>query len=449
MTLRDHAVCAPVFAGDEFVKICLRAFRVPGLALAVAQNSGMLAVQGYGYAEMEHRARVRPDTIFELASLTKQLTATAIMALVEDGTLTLNACLGAVLPGLPASWRPITVRQLLTHTAGLPDESALPALATLGQQPPTPDALLAAMAPIPMAATPGTMFAYNNVGYFLLGLLIEAISGMSYDAFLRTRFFTPLGMTATRLNDRQCLMPRRARGYRMQDDGVCHVHPVSPHIAYAAGGVVSTVNDLTRWMAALHAGQVVRPETLQQMWTPATLADGTMIPYGLGWHLEQIRGRKIVHHAGSIAGFATGILHLPEEHLTLIGLSNLERFDMAGLLRCLAAPLTPSLVLDDDRPDDPHPACTARLYALLQAARHGGVDAHPLMPQHFAPAAWAALRARVTALGRIQAVHYLSQTECADGCERCYHVTCARLSVRVRVHWDDQEQLQSVDWYLR
>jgi D-alanyl-D-alanine carboxypeptidase len=297
--------------------------RIPGLALAVVQHGKTVKAQGYGLANLELDVPVGPETVFELASLTKQFTATAIMLLVEAGRVGLDDPIGDhIAYPMPAKWDGITVRHLLTHTAGLAGLAT--GFAALSAGPPRLDistlVMFDAATKDPMSSRPGTAWQYSDVGYFLLGMVIERASGRRYQDFLTDHFFLPLGMNATSVPDRSVIIKNRAAGYTLRDGEVVHIRRNQQVELSSYVGVYSTVQDLAKWENALAAGRVVKASSLEQMWTPVQTSTGSTHPYGFGWEVKEQRGHRLITHAG-ITG--TEYARFPDDGLTVIVLTNL------------------------------------------------------------------------------------------------------------------------------
>ena len=263
------SISAPALAQaeavDDYIRTEMQRRRIPGLALAVVRNGEVVKLKGYGMANLELDAPVTPDTVFELASVTKQFTATAIMLLAEEGKLKLDDPISLRLSGTPGSWKAITVRHLLTHTAGLASlETGFRALWEGGVRLnySTSEAFAAAMKD-PISFAPGEQWQYSDVGYFLLGMIIEQVSGQRYREFLAERFFKPLGMTGASVPNKWELVRNRAAGYTFFTNTSPLIHirrdvyfELSSHY-----GVFSTIKDLVKWEAALVGGsrQVIQP----------------------------------------------------------------------------------------------------------------------------------------------------------------------------------------------
>jgi CubicO group peptidase (beta-lactamase class C family) len=298
---------------------------LPGLALAVVRDGRVTLARGYGTRDLGGTVPVTPETPFQIASITKALTAVAVLQLVEAGRIALDDPIGRHLPALPGAWRPVTVRQLLAHTSGIPSISAF-------DRPPCDPGrvqadyqrgdVLREVACLPLAFAPGERWAYGDTGYYLLGLLLTAASGRPYEAHMAARVFGPAGMTATRVQRRPPLAGV-AEPTRWHEGRHVRVAPLDPVVDEANGAIVSTVLDLARWDAALDARTLVTAGTLRVMWTPAALRDG-VAPYGLGFGLTPVAGHRRVGHTGGGPGCATAFAKFPDDRLTVIVLARGE-----------------------------------------------------------------------------------------------------------------------------
>ena len=374
------AVAAPARADriDDYIKTEMQKRRIPGLALAVVRNGTVVKMQGYGLANLDHDVPVTPDTVFELASVTKQFTAAAIMKLVEEGKLQLDDPILWHLPQGPATWSAITVRHLLTHTAGLPGlEENFKALWPGGPRLNYSTVQLFNAATKDALSFPaGERFQYSDVGYFLLGMIIEHVSGERYADFLDERFFRPLGMTSTSVIDQWKILKHRAAGYTIRDGQLVNIRRVAQAELASHYGVMSTVKDLVKWEAALAAGRVVSVASLGQMWTPVRLNDGSTFPYGFGWDVAERRGHRAISHTG-ITG--TELSRFPDDRLTVIVLTNLgahigARLPVSpwGLTLGVAGRYIPGMLVSTQKAEpDPDPAATERLRDILGRLARG------------------------------------------------------------------------------
>jgi CubicO group peptidase (beta-lactamase class C family) len=306
----------------------------PGAVVAVLRDGEFLHCKSYGLANIEWNAPITPDTVFHIASLTKQFTAVAIMMLKERGLIALDAPLEACLPDFPTRGRRVTVRHLLNHTSGITSYTSLQDQTAARRHSPLAD-LVARIAALPFAFEPGQRYAYNNSGYVLLGAVIERVSGMKYREFLDREIFRPLGMTRTRYLFEEPIVPRRAAGYQRGRNGIENAYYVSATYYHAAGGLGSNVIDLARWDQAIRGNQLISAETFNEMLEPTLLADGSAYPYGFGWGTADYCGHRVYHHTGGISGFSSHMLHFRDQNLTTILLSNLAQFPFARITRAL------------------------------------------------------------------------------------------------------------------
>lgn len=311
---------------DSYIRDEMSKRRIPGLALIVVRNGKVVRMNGYGLASVELNAPVTPDTVFELASVTKQFTAAAIMLLAEEGALKPDDPIELYLSDTPASWKAITIRHLLTHTSGLASlETGFRALwvGGLRMNYSTAQAFDAATKD-PISFSPGEKWQYSDVGYFLLGMIIEKASGQRYRDFLTKRFFQPLGMTSTSVPTKWEIVKHRADGYTFfsRSGPLIRIRRDGQFELPSHYGVFSNVKDLAKWEIALSGGRVVKQSSLDQMWTPTRLNDGSFVAYGFGWEVKEVEGRRVILHTG-ITG--TEYARFPDDKLTVIVLTNLGR----------------------------------------------------------------------------------------------------------------------------
>src|SRR5262245_6398152 len=379
---------------DNYIKAEIERRHIPGAAVAVAREGKLQKDRGYGVANVEHDVPVTPDTVFELASVTKQFTATAIMVLVEEGKLQLDDPITSHLPPASETWKSITVRHLLTHTAGFPGlEGGFQALRAGGPRLNYSTAeMFDAATKDPLSFAAGERWQYSDVGYFLLGMIIERTSGRRYREFLEERFFKPLGMASTSLVDHTRIVKHRAAGYTIRNKELVNIRRVIQAELPSYGGVFSTVKDLVIWTTALAAGKVVKPATLAQMWTPVRLNSGASYPYGFGWVVDARRGHRWVSHAG-ITG--TELSYFPDDQLTVVVLTNLgrtlepsNRVNSWGLTYGVAGRYIKGLLVEREKTQkDTDPARTKALREILEAYARGEepLSVLPLRRSYFSP----------------------------------------------------------------
>ncbi len=289
---------------------------VPGVSIAVASGDARVA-KGYGKSVGDAKS-VTPETIFQIASLTKQFTAAAILALEEEGKLSVGDPVTRWIPELDLGGRTVTLHHLLTHTSGLRTETEflLDPYARAAQAD-----VIHLIGTRGFATEPGTAEAYNNAGYWLLGVVIERVTGTTYPSFLEQRFFVPLSMTRTAYCGTGPAVPVPTGSYEVFGLAT-PARPVDMSIAFAAGALCSTAGDLVAWSRALAGGEAIAPSSYQKMTTPARLADGTALDYGYGLGLGSIEGAFTTSHAGTIPGFQSYLLHIPSRRVTVAVLAN-------------------------------------------------------------------------------------------------------------------------------
>jgi CubicO group peptidase (beta-lactamase class C family) len=308
-------------AVDDYVQAQMLQQHVPGVALGVLRDGKFIKEKAYGLADVERSVPVTTDTVFEIGSITKQFTATALMMLVDQGKIGLDDKLGRYRDDLPEAWRDVTIRQLLTHTSGIPDYEAIMGYGSY-REVMTPEQVIGLAADRPMDFAPGTEWNYSNTGYFLLTLVLEKVSGVSYIQFVQTHIFAPLGMTHTRSSEPNDIIPLRAAGYAYEGGHLQNRDPIQPSATGGAAMIVSTLGDMAKWDAEQTAQTLLHKSDYAVMWTNTPLADGRLSGYGFGWFVSPRYGRQSLEHSGGTAGFTTEMLHLPDDHLSIIVLTN-------------------------------------------------------------------------------------------------------------------------------
>jgi CubicO group peptidase (beta-lactamase class C family) len=355
--------------------------RIPGLSLAVVRGGEILYAKGYGMADVERAVPATPETVYELASVSKQFTATAVMMLVEEGKFKLDDSVADRLVIVPQAWRDVTVRNLLNHTSGIKDYLGTKDISFRKDY--TNDELIGMVAKLPLDFAPGEKWSYSNTNYVLLGMLIEKANGQSLADFLARRIFDPLGMKSSRVNDTLAVIPNRATGYE-RAGGVLRIRDfVSPTLAATGDGeVVSSVLDLAKWDAALDQETLLKRPVLQQMWTPATLKDGKKTHYGFGWGVGEQNGHQVVSHSGGFPGFNANISRYPQDRLTVIVLANTSSAGADRIARGVASKYVPALAEPETAAIPDEDAVTTRkLKAVVIAMLDGQLEADLFTPE--------------------------------------------------------------------
>jgi D-alanyl-D-alanine carboxypeptidase len=325
-----------------------------GVAVAVMKDGELLLAKGYGYANLEHAVRVHPNTVFRVASITKQFTAAAVLLLAEQKRLDLDDKLSQFFPDCFAATTP-TIREALTHTSGIHSYTDDPQFAdTVAKRDFTTTEFVRRICeqnPL-FDFAPGTASRYSNSGYYLLGALVEKISGQSLGTFLRTRVFAPHGLSHTAIDDAADVVPHRATGYAVADGRpgtLQNAAHISMSVPAGAGALRSTVGDLALWHHFLFSGRIVSPDSLALMIAPALLRDGRLAStqmhnppteptnrgsppqYGLGLMIVDTPAGAWIGHTGNINGFANSVFTLPKKNLTVVVLANTQ--DSSGSIK--------------------------------------------------------------------------------------------------------------------
>ena len=308
----------------------------PGVALAVVQQGEVVYKNCLGLANLEWNIPIQSDTVFRLASITKQFTAVAMMMLQAQGKIHVDDPLTKFLPDYPTQGRDIRIHHLLTHTSGIKSYTSMegwfPDKIILDM---SPQAVCDEFAQQPFDFEPGERYLYNNSGYHLLGMIIEQITEMEYAQFIEDQIFKPLGMNSSTYLNNEPVIPNRASGYHPLPDGYRNAPYMSMTQPYAAGGLGSSLDDLLLWEQSLRDCALVSQEVLEQMWTPVVLNDGTTETYGYGWEISTYHDHRIIHHGGGIPGFSTFMLRFPDDDIGIYLLSNLASFDSMGTILSL------------------------------------------------------------------------------------------------------------------
>jgi len=274
----DQALAAKI---DAVVAAHYKAGK-PGATLIVVKDGKTVLRKAYGMADLARKLALRPEATLRLGSITKQFTAVAIMILADEGKLAVSDPITRFLPDYPTQGKLITVEHLLTHTSGIVSYTGKSDFASRMQHELSVAQMIDYFKNDPLEFTPGTKHAYNNSGYFLLGAIIEKLSGQSYAKFIEQRIFVPLGMTHTAYEGSERASTLRAVGHEKTAGGYGPSQPLSMSQPYAAGALVSTVDDLATWDAAISAGKLLKPASWQQAFTPYRLADGKSVNYAYG-----------------------------------------------------------------------------------------------------------------------------------------------------------------------
>jgi CubicO group peptidase (beta-lactamase class C family) len=310
----------------------------PGCEVLVAEHGQIVYKKAFGSANLELNVPLQPDMVFNLASITKQFTSVAVLQLVEQGEISLQDSLQKFIPDFPSKGYTITIENLLTHTSGIPDYLQLdfPGI-NMERWDFMPKQLIDSFKNYPLQFQPGTKFTYSNSGYYLLGYIIEQVSGQRYQSYIQDHLLKPLGLTHTYFDTSGIIIPNRVNGYWKEGGQIKNVDYWSPSIEYAAGGLISNVEDLFKWHKGLYNHTILKKETLQKAFTQYQLKDGTSTGYGYGWFVKTTAGIQSIEHEGGMPGFRTNEMYYPAEDIFITTLCNYGSAPMDQLSPAIAS----------------------------------------------------------------------------------------------------------------
>lgn len=334
---------------DDYIRAEMERQHIPGLSLAVVKNGEIQKSAGYGLANVEAGLPVRSETVFQIQSITKTFTASGVMLLVEQGKIGLEDKLTKYLDDLPENWSGVTIRHLLTHTSGIKDFINEPTVDM--RKDIEPVEVIESLRKLPLNFPTGDKYAYSNTGYHLLAMVIQKVTGKFWSDYLEETILDPLQMNDTRVIGWANVITNRAAGYLWVDGKLQNGRHIAPTIlGYAGGGFRSTALDLAKWDAALCSEKILKRATLEQMWTPAKLNDGSNMSYGLGWSIGKHRGHRLISHTGShMTGFKTALTRFVDDQLTVIVLTNQREANQMAIATGVAAFYIPGLKPDADK----------------------------------------------------------------------------------------------------
>jgi D-alanyl-D-alanine carboxypeptidase len=292
-----------------------------GISIAVARNGEVVFARGYGFANIEHAVPVTPDTVFHIASISKNILAAIILRLAGEGKLRLDDDVTKYVPEAPTRGRRVSVRQLLNHTSGIYSFTSLPDAAHNERLDLTHEQVLALIKDRPLDFEPGASWRYDNSAFYLAGMVVERVTKQEYGQYVRDLFKSP-GMNSASLCDARMVVPRLASGYEVEGGTFVNAPFLSWKLPFAAGAVCATAEDLLKWQSALDKGRVPSASSLELMRTPTKLADGTSIDYGLGTRIGSLDGHRVFGHTGSGGGFNAVLETFPDDDLTIVILMN-------------------------------------------------------------------------------------------------------------------------------
>ncbi|MEW8995740.1 serine hydrolase domain-containing protein [Clostridium sp.] len=309
---------------NDFMELYCNTWAFSG-SILVVQKGETIIKKGYGQASIEHNIPNTPKTKFRICSITKQFTAMAVMMLQENGLLSVNDNIYKFFPECQQLDKRITIHHLLTHTSGLQYLFGQNFPIMYSKSKHTHEDMFNVFKDKHLLCDPGEMWNYSNYGYYLLGCIVEKVSGVTYDEFLKKNIFEPLNMKNTGIEKNKAIVPGLANGYYLNDNDLMHTDYVNMDTTFGSGEIYSTVEDMLIWDQALYNGGLVSEETLDTIFSPYANSGerGTEDnDYGYGWFIDKMYGRKRISHDGGGLGFITGFDRYINEQVSIIVLSN-------------------------------------------------------------------------------------------------------------------------------
>jgi D-alanyl-D-alanine carboxypeptidase len=338
---------------------------VLGISIALASNDRVVFAHGYGFADVARSVPVTSETVFHIASISKNIEAGVLLQLADQGKLSLDEDVTRYIPDAPVHGKHVTVRQLLNHTSGIHSYTSLPDAEKNEQLDLSHEQVLALIRNSPVDFDPGTSWRYNNSGFYLAGMIAENVMHQPYGTLLHDRIFAPLQMQSSSLCDTSTPVPNLASGSELVKGKLMPAGQMSWKLPFAGGGVCSTATDLLKWQMALNKDHVVSKHSLAAMRIPTELADGASIDYGLGTRIGLLEGHPVFGATGSGGGFTTALETFPDDKLSIAVLINTASdgapTELAGAIARSVLGLA-DVVLRDIPPPDAELACIPAVY---------------------------------------------------------------------------------------
>ncbi len=449
-----EATAAPPQPIDAYVASEMRAQQIPGLSLAVLRDGRPLYLRSFGVATLEHAVPVKPDTLFQLGSIGKQFTSTAVLLLAREHRLDLDDPLSKYLPEVPPGWRTVTLRDMLKHQSGIaqltpPDHDLLDLHHDY-----TDEEYIRLATSLPLEFEPGTDAAYSDTAYVLLGIVIGRLTGRFYGDLLEEKVFHPLTMARTRIISDIDIIPDRASGYERGPAGALRNQGwVAPALNRTAdGSLYSTVLDLAKWDQALWAGTILTREELARAWTIDALKDGStpLLHYGYGWEINSLRGHRVIEYDGNWQGFQAAMARYEDRHLTVIALTNLSLCRVQRIVHTVAGLFDPALAHFKEGSADLRPGMTREFRAFIAAVEEGRMKAARVSPggrRELSPVWRGALARDLRDTGPIDNVSFAEERHTDAGLERVYRVDTKQMVDYFTVRYRRGGFIDAIDLY--
>jgi CubicO group peptidase (beta-lactamase class C family) len=325
---------AQIDSTDIIVKQMMEKQKIVGLSLAVIKNGQPIVNKGYGLANVELNVPVTSETVIRLGSVSKQFFTTAIMALMEEGKLDIEDSVHKFFPDAPEAWRPITIKNLMSHTSGLQREG--PAYDNAKIQPDMD--IIKSAYNLPLVFKTGEKYQYCNLAYFMLAEIIKQTSGMPWEDYIQAKLFIPAGMNNSYLTDFYRIIPNRANGYMHKKDTL--INATAMYAIRPSGGFLSTSSDMIKWEKAVREEKtILKKDNWEKLWQPFIKTSDKAESkeyYGFGWTIDEYKGHKVVLHGGANVGFRSVFARFVNDGLSIIILTNTDEANPRAIANALA-----------------------------------------------------------------------------------------------------------------
>lgn len=317
---------------DALIKSNIPNNEGPGLVVLIAKKGKTIYKEAFGKANLELNVPMSTNHVFQIGSMTKQFTAISILLLEEQGKLKLNDLVENYIPNYP-NGNKITIHHLLSHTAGLPDFTKFKGLREFAQTDHDASEVVEFFKSDTLEFSPGSKFSYSNTNYVLLGYIIEITSGMKYKEYIDKNIFQKIGMKSSLYSNDRIIVNNRAYGYHKKENGYVNKTIISYSVPYASGALMSSVDDLLIWQNALRDQRLLKSENSIKAFSKYTLSNGDSYTYGYGWHIKEIKGYPSREHGGSVFGYKSMGVYLPQQDIYVVGLSNCDCISPTQLIK--------------------------------------------------------------------------------------------------------------------
>ncbi|WP_397447556.1 serine hydrolase [Polaribacter sp. R77954] len=294
----------------------------PGISVLVAKDRKAIYSKAFGKSNLELNTPLETNSVFQIGSITKQFTAISILMLEEQGKLSVEDKIGKYIPEYAEIGKDITIHHLLNHTSGIKNRTPVGDKGFISKTNMSPTELIAYFKDEPLEFKPGERFKYSNAGYILLGRIIEIVSGQPYSDFIEQNIFDKIGMKNSSCGDMKQVIPNLTKGYIIEQNDFVKSDYINLSLAYSAGAILSTTEDLLKWQNALLSNTLLKASSIKQAMTPTLLNSGKRVPYGYGFRFSKLGNSPVIAHTGSTKGFTGIALFLPKEKLYITALTN-------------------------------------------------------------------------------------------------------------------------------